>query len=104
MDIIRAQSLLRLQSYYGFTLGHVNLQLGPGQILGVIGSKKAGKTTLLQLFWGMLRPTSGKLEILGLSPYTRAIELRSQAGYVDNRGGFYEAMSVRDYLNFIAGF
>jgi ABC-2 type transport system ATP-binding protein len=105
MDIVRAESLLKVQlPWEGFTLGHVNLQLGPGEILGVMGAKGAGKSTLLRLLWGFARPTSGTLEVFGLIPHLHQIEVRFKGGFVSGSRGFYEWMTVRDFLRFISNF
>jgi ABC-2 type transport system ATP-binding protein len=105
MDIVRTQSLLKCHSdYESFTLGHVNLKLGPGEILGIMGPAKAGKTTLLQLLWGFTRPTAGVVEVLGRVPYLHQIEVRRQAGYVAGKAAFYEWMTPQDFLGFVANF
>jgi ABC-2 type transport system ATP-binding protein len=105
MDIVRTQSLLKCDTdYHGFTLGHVNLRLGPGEIFGIMGPAKSGKTTLLQLLWGFLRPTAGVVEVLGRAPHLHQIEVRRQAGYVARKGAFYEWMSAQEFLSFVANF
>src|SRR5215475_7568463 len=105
MDIVRAESLLKChRGWDGFTLGHVNLRLGPGEILGVIGEKGAGKSTLLRLLWGFVRPTSGTVEVFGLTPHVHQIEVRFKAGFVGATRGFYEWMTIREFLKFISNF
>jgi ABC-2 type transport system ATP-binding protein len=104
MEIIRTESLLKCHSYDGFTLGHVNLKVGAGEILGVMGPKGAGKTTLLRLLWGFARPTAGTIAVLGIAPHLHQIEVRQRAGYVPEKAGMYEWMAAGAFLNFIAGF
>src|SRR5580704_15404660 len=66
-------SAIQLQNLY-FSYGHneilrdVSFQVEPGEFLGIIGPNGGGKTTLLKLIMGFLKPTAGKIEIFGKSP------------------------------------
>lgn len=62
----------RLTKYYQETLALENLTLHvkPGEVLGLLGPNGAGKTTAIHIMLGLLRPSSGEVTILGLSPFT----------------------------------
>src|SRR5262245_31981204 len=103
MTIVRTESLMK--KYPGnFTLGPVNLQLAPGEILGLMGPKGAGKTTLLKMLWGFVRPDSGTAEVFGVTPLLHQVAVRLRAGYLSEAPGFYEWMTARRFLEFVSAF
>lgn len=71
--------------YVTRALAHVNLEIRRGEILGVLGAKDAGKSTLLQLLAGRLRPAEGAVKVFRRSPRWGAI--RSRIGYVPGKSG-----------------
>src|ERR1700757_719919 len=75
MDILCAE---RVSKGFGgiFGLGPLDLHLKPGEILGIVGSEGTGKTTLLKLFWGFIRPDNGRISVLGLQPHLHQLQLR----------------------------
>ena len=62
-------------------LDGVDLEVPEGTILGLLGPNGAGKTTLIGLLLGLQRPTSGRVEVLGLDPTTHGSRLRPLVGY-----------------------
>jgi ABC-type multidrug transport system ATPase subunit len=62
-------------------LGEVNLEVKKGVILALIGPNGAGKTTAIRLMLDLIRPTSGRVELLGEDPRTAGSGLRSKIGY-----------------------
>src|SRR6201992_4402024 len=78
-------------------LDAVDLDVGPGQIHGLVGPNGAGKTTLLGLLLGLAVADGGDLEILG-SPVRRALALPDGvAGFVDGPG-LYPSLTARQHL------
>jgi zinc transport system ATP-binding protein len=59
-------------------LHQVNLQIAPGEFIGIMGPNGGGKTTLLKLLMGFLKPKQGQIKLFGLSPN----EMRLKIGYV----------------------
>ncbi|WP_333875133.1 ATP-binding cassette domain-containing protein [Methylobacter sp.] len=74
----------------------------PGRITGLIGPDGAGKTTLIRLIAGLLAPTSGKICVDGLDPIHDALKLRECVGYMPQKFGLYEDLSVLENLELYA--
>lgn len=69
-----------------------------GIITGLVGPDGAGKTTLIRMIAGLLTPTRGKLTVNGLEPASQGDELRQQLGYMPQRFGLYEDLTVLENL------
>jgi len=78
----------------------VNLYVGAGQICGLIGPNGAGKTTLLKMVAGLLRPTSGRIEVGGIDIGCEPKQLHSMVGYVPDVFGLYDELSVKHFLEY----
>ena len=79
-------------------LDGVSIDVAPGQITGLVGPDGSGKTTLIRLLAGLMEPTSGEIAILGKPP----AEMLDQLGYMPQRFGLYEDLTVRENLNLYA--
>jgi len=75
-----------------------------GSVFGLLGENGAGKTTTLLTLLGLLVPDRGRVEVLGLDPVTRGLEVRRQVGYVPEVPALYDWMTVREIGWFAAGF
>jgi ABC-2 type transport system ATP-binding protein len=78
------------------------LRLDAGRICGFLGPNGSGKTTTLRMLCGLLRPDAGEGRCLGLDIRTEAEAIRRQAGYMTQRFGLYEDLSIRENLDFFA--
>lgn len=77
---------------------NINLKIEEGEIFGFIGSDGAGKTTILRILSGVLKPTSGKILIKGES----LSEKNKKISYVPQSFGLYEELTLFENLNFFA--
>jgi ABC-2 type transport system ATP-binding protein len=76
----------------------VSAALRSGQITGLVGPDGAGKTTLIRMMAGLLAPTSGSISIDGQDPIRDADSLREFIGYMPQKFGLYEDLSVLENL------
>lgn len=83
-------------------LESVSAALRPGRITGLVGPDGAGKTTLIRLIAGLLEPTSGAVSVDNLDPIRDADKLRTIIGYMPQKFGLYEDLSVIENLEFHA--
>ena len=81
----------------------VNLAIPPGQIFGLIGPSGCGKTTLIRLLLGVLAPTEGIVQIMGLSPEHLSPAARVKIGYTPQGFVLYPTLTVWENLSFVAG-
>ena len=73
-----------------------------GTITGIVGPDGAGKTTLLRMVAGLVGPDSGSVRVLGLDPVSDADALKPLVGYMPQKFGLYEDLSVIENLVFHA--
>src|SRR5215469_10681586 len=83
-------------------LNHLDARVKAGAITGLAGPDGAGKTTLMRLLAGLLWPTSGAIRVFGFDPATQPEEIRSRIGYMPQRFGLYEDLSVIQNLQLYA--
>jgi ABC-2 type transport system ATP-binding protein len=83
-------------------LDDITTTILPGLITGLVGPDAAGKTTLLRLIAGLLRPTSGTISVLGHDIRRNAAAAHPLIGYMPQRFGLYEDLKVSENLDLFA--
>jgi len=83
-------------------LAGISAELPAGRILGLLGPDGAGKTTLIRLLAGLMEPTGGDVEVLGRKPSAEGGATQAEVGYMPQRFGLYEDLSVLDNLSLYA--
>jgi len=81
---------------------NLNLRIFSGEIYGFLGPNGAGKTTTVKMLTGMLRPTTGRVEILGLDMAKHEIEIKRRIGIVHEEPKLYANLKGYEFLNFIS--
>lgn len=81
----------------------VSFALPEGRLMALVGHNGAGKSTLIKLMLGLIRPTKGKISVLGDDPETnKAMKARSRVGFLPESVTFEGAMTGREVLTFFA--
>jgi ABC-2 type transport system ATP-binding protein len=83
-------------------LAGVSFTVGAGRVTGLIGPDGAGKTTLMRLATGLLSPDTGRIEVLGHDATRSALAVQRVIGYMPQRFGLYEDLSVQENLDLYA--
>ncbi len=80
---------------------HVDLRVGAGRICGFLGPNGSGKTTTIRMLCGLLKPDEGEGTCLGLDVIRESRRIKVQAGYMTQKFGLYEDLTIRQNLDFI---
>ena len=80
----------------------VDLQVSEGEIVGFLGPNGSGKTTTIRMICGLLKPDGGEGKVLGYDILTEAEEIKRNVGYMTQRFSFYEDLTIRENLEFVA--
>ena len=83
-------------------IDNLSLDIEKGKITGLIGADGSGKTTLIRLIIGLLLPDSGEIRTLDLNPFTQKQELTPKIGYMPQKFGLYEDLTVIENLRLYA--
>jgi ABC-2 type transport system ATP-binding protein len=78
----------------------VNLRVAPGQFFGFLGPNGAGKSTTIKMLTGLLAPSAGRIEILGLGLAESPVEVKRQIGVVPEGMALFGRLTGAEYLNF----
>jgi ABC-2 type transport system ATP-binding protein len=80
----------------------VSLVMRAGLVMGLVGPDGAGKTTLMRLIAGLLAPEAGRITVLGLDATRQSLAVQAALGYMPQRFGLYEDLSVQENLDLYA--
>jgi ABC-2 type transport system ATP-binding protein len=83
-------------------VNHLDLDVPRGQIYGFLGPNGSGKTTAIRMLCGLLKPSSGTAEVLGLEVPGATDELKPRIGYMTQKFSLYDDLTVQENLKFIA--
>ena len=80
----------------------LNLIVQEGEIFGFLGPNGAGKTTTILMLLGLTEPTNGRALVCGFDPTHEPLEVKRRVGYLPENPGFYEDISARENLLYMA--
>ena len=83
-------------------VNNLNLSIGTGEIFGLLGPNGSGKSTTLKMLMGLVQPTGGNVNVLGLDVQKQPVEVKQLVGYVPESPNIYEFLTGIEYLDFIA--
>jgi ABC-2 type transport system ATP-binding protein len=83
-------------------LAGISASAARGAVTGLIGPDGAGKTTLMRLIAGLLRTEAGRIEVLGIDVAREPLAVQARLGYMPQRFGLYEDLSVQENLDLYA--
>lgn len=94
----------KLNRYFGDlkAIDSLDFEVETQQIYGFLGPNGCGKTTAIRLLTGLLKPSSGEIEVLGYKLPQEAEKLRLHIGYMTQKFSLYDDLTVKENLQFIA--
>jgi ABC-2 type transport system ATP-binding protein len=81
---------------------HLNLEVVENEVFGLLGPNGAGKTTSILMLLGLTEPASGTAQIYGFDSTRQPLKVKRLAGYLPEKVGFYETLTAKENLRFIA--
>ena len=103
MSVVRVENLRKVIGKREVLKG-ISFEVREGEIFGLIGPNGAGKTTTLRIVATLLKPSGGRVEVLGMDVEREADRIRKFISYIPEEAGAYRNMSGIEYLRFVAGF
>lgn len=89
--------------YDGVTVvDRLNLRVKENEVFGLLGPNGAGKTTTILMLLGLTEPASGTVRVCGFNPTREPLQVKRLIGYLPEKVGFYENLTPRENLRFIA--
>jgi ABC-2 type transport system ATP-binding protein len=83
-------------------VNELNLKVDEGEIFGFLGPNGSGKTTTILMLLGLTEPTGGEAIVCGFNPTRQPLEVKRRVGYLPENPGFYDDLSARENLLYIA--
>jgi ABC-2 type transport system ATP-binding protein len=81
----------------------IDIEVGYGEIYGLLGANGAGKTTTIKILCGLLAPTSGEIELADERGSLRSSFVRQRIGYMSQKFSLYDDLTINENLDFFAG-
>jgi ABC-2 type transport system ATP-binding protein len=81
----------------------ISLAVHRGSIFGLLGPNGSGKTTVIRMLCGAIEPTEGTARVMGCDLPRDAVPLRWRIGYMSQKAGIYDELTIREHLRFYAG-
>ncbi len=94
-----------LEKRYGSfaAVNNVSFQVKKGEVFGFLGPNGAGKSTTIRMLCGIILPTAGKAQVIGLDVFRQAEEIKANIGYMSQKFSLYEDLTVEENIDFYSG-
>jgi len=100
--VININNVTKTYNGQNKAVDNLNLEMKDGEIFGLLGPNGAGKTTTIKMITGIIQPTSGDIEVNGLSILKDTVKVKELFGYVPDSPDMFLRFTGLEYLNFMA--
>lgn len=101
---IETKDLTKKYTLHKEAVKSISLKVPNGSVYVLLGRNGAGKTTTIRMLLGLLQKTSGEIQVLGLNPDRKPVEIKSRVGYVGDNQKMYDWMSIGEVIDFTRSF
>ncbi|MEA3452236.1 MAG: ABC transporter ATP-binding protein [Bacteroidota bacterium] len=99
MAIIKAKNMVK--KFGDFVANdNLNFEVKEGEIFGFLGANGAGKTTAIKILIGLLKPTSGEINVAGFNIYSQTEKVKKNIGYMSQKFSLYPDLTVYENIRF----
>jgi ABC-2 type transport system ATP-binding protein len=81
----------------------VSIKVKQGEIFGFLGANGAGKTTMIRMLCGLLKPSSGQGKVVGLDLYNQSEQIKHEIGYMSQKFSLYNDLTLSENIDFFGG-
>jgi ABC-2 type transport system ATP-binding protein len=99
--VIQTEALTKRYGKF-VAVDNLNLNIQKGEVYGLLGPNGSGKTTTILMLLGLTDPSGGKVQVLGLDPVRQPLSVKARVGYLPDSVGFYDNLTARENLIYIA--
>lgn len=99
---VQTESLTR--RFGKFTaVDRVSITVYQGEIFGFLGANGAGKTTMIRMLCGLLKPSEGRGSVAGFDVYRQSEEIKKHIGYMSQKFSLYDDLTIAENIEFYGG-
>ncbi len=100
MEVIEAKNLMKT---FGdlVAVNRISLLIGEGELFGLLGPNGSGKTTTIKLLTGQLKPTDGRIKVMGIDVIKHPVEVRKRIGIIPEQETPPSFLTAEEYLHFV---
>jgi len=81
----------------------VSIEVKQGEIFGFLGANGAGKTTMIRMLCGLLKPSAGEATVAGFDVYKQSENIKKNIGYMSQKFSLYDDLTIRENIEFFGG-
>ena len=97
-----AESLTRKFGKF-VAVDEVSIEVKKGEIFGFLGANGAGKTTMIRMLCGLLKPSAGKATVAGFDVYKQSEKIKQNIGYMSQKFSLYDDLTINENVEFYGG-
>ncbi len=100
--VVRTENLTRRFGKF-VAVDSVSIEVKQGEIFGFLGANGAGKTTMIRMLCGLLKPSAGNATVAGFDIYKKSEQIKQNIGYMSQRFSLYNDLTIRENMDFYGG-